>query len=76
MWKQTGLIAAILTIVAISMNAGCGHASGQDLDDQELALQLASENTRDAAVKRVVALGSAKLPLLLLWAQEPPPERV
>jgi hypothetical protein len=42
--------------------------------DQQLARLLADDTTREKAVEMVVAGGAAKVPLLLSWTRNPPPD--
>lgn len=52
--------------------AGCAVPSSQDRGDQELARQLANASTRQSAVAKILASGSAKIVLLLSWTLKPP----
>jgi hypothetical protein len=69
MWSH-----AMNAIVCIFLAATCRSASAQDLNDQELARVLVDDNTRPSAVTRIVASGSVRVPLLLMWTRTPPPQ--
>lgn len=51
---------------------GAGLLSAQTTDDLDLARRLANPYTRQDAVHKIVALGSAKTPVLLAWAANCP----
>jgi len=59
---------ALLTAIALATCAGdVPHDDG-------LARRLADDRTRDSAVAQAVASADSSLPLLLLWAEHPPPQ--
>jgi len=58
---------ALLTAIALAMCAGDAP------HDDGLARRLADDGTRDSAVALAVASADSSLPLLLLWAEHPPP---
>jgi len=47
-------------------------AFGQDLSYQELARLLSDDATQKDAIAKIVAAGTAKVPLLLSWTTKPP----
>jgi len=67
-------ILAISASPVIAMVAGCGSTLAQTVSDKELVRLLASANTREGTVTRIVAMGKAKVPVLLSWADRTPTE--
>jgi hypothetical protein len=62
--------ASVITATII----GSVIVAAQDTSDQELALLLAHTSTRQNAVSKVLASGRDKVPLLLRWTQNTPPQ--
>ncbi len=62
---------AKVRVVAVFMTA-CLLAFAQNASEQGLAHLLADPTTRQDAVSKIVASGTARIPLLLSWAQAPP----
>lgn len=58
-----------ILLMAIGTTAAC---AAQNLSDEQIAIRLASENTRSNAVAKVVAAGNARIFVLLAWTQRPP----
>jgi hypothetical protein len=61
-----------LAVLACASLLAARMASSQDLSDRELARQLSNDATQRDAVAKVVAAGTARVPLLLSWSARPP----
>jgi hypothetical protein len=58
--------------IIVGLVMSCTIAVAQEANDRELARLLANETTRSRAVSRILASGSAKIPLLLSWTKTAP----